>query len=231
MRPPRMDTAQLSLVRTPFDDPDFLFELKHDGFRALAHIWNGNCELISRKRNAYKSFNALRENLAKLKVQNAVIDGELVCLDEEGRSIFNELLFGRGCPIFYAFDLLYLNDRELRQLPLIERKQKLRDVIDKSNLPDVICGKYVEGRGVDLFNEVVRRNLEGVVAKRKTGTYATVSGCLKIKNPNYTQSERRHELFDSFKAKTARGLPDIPKKPPVRAVPLRSKRLRKSRTQ
>ena len=72
MRPPRFDTAQLSLVRTPFDDPDFLFELKHDGFRALAHIWDGNCELISRKRNSYKSFQALRDNLAQLKVKNAV---------------------------------------------------------------------------------------------------------------------------------------------------------------
>jgi ATP-dependent DNA ligase len=156
-----------------------------------------------------------------LKVQNAVIDGELVCLDEEGRSIFNELLFRRGCPTFYAFDLLYLNGRDLRQLPLIERKEKLRTLIEKSGLPDVICGKYVEGRGVDLFNEVVRRNLEGVVAKRKTGMYATISGWLKIKNPNYTQSERRHKLFDSFKVKQGkRELPPIPKKPPVRTRPL-----------
>ena len=116
-----------------------------------------------------------------------MIDGELVWLDAEGRSIFNELLLRRGCPIFYAFDLLYLNGRDFRQLPLIERKKKLCDVIDKSALPDVLCGKFVEGRGIDLFNEVVRHNLEGVVAKRKTGTYATVSGWLKIKNPNYTQ--------------------------------------------
>jgi ATP dependent DNA ligase domain len=150
MRPPPFDTAQLSLVRTPFDDPDFLFELKHDRFRALAHIWDGNCELISRKRNAYKSFNLLRENLAKLKVHNAVIDGEIVCLDAEGRSIFKELLFRRGCPIFYAFDLLYLNGRDLRQLPLIERKEKLRAIIERSALPDVLCGKFVEGRGVDF---------------------------------------------------------------------------------
>jgi bifunctional non-homologous end joining protein LigD len=167
MRPPRFDTAQLSLVRTPFDDPDFLFELKHDGFRALAHIWDGKCELVSRRRNTYKSFQELKDNLAKLKVKDAIIDGELVCLDAEGRSIFNELLFRRGSPIFYAFDLLYLNGRDLRQLPLIERKEKLREVIERSKLPDVICGKYVEGRGVDLFNEVVRRNLEGVVAKRR----------------------------------------------------------------
>lgn len=83
----------------------------------------------------------------------------------------------------------------------------------------MICGKYVEGRGVDLFNEVVRRNLEDVVAKRKTGTYATVSGWLKIKNPNYTQSERRHELFESFKSKQ-KALPLLPKKPPVRTRPL-----------
>jgi ATP dependent DNA ligase-like protein len=186
-----------------------------------AHIWDGNCELVSRKRNAYKSFHDLRDNLAKLKVQNAVIDGEIVCLDEEGRSIFNELLFRRGSPIFYAFDLLYLNDRDLRQLPLIERKEKLRKLIEKSGLTDVVCGKYVEGRGVNLFNEVVRRNLEGVVAKRKNGAYATVSGWLKIKNPNYTQSERRHELFDSFKEKATNEpkLPTIPKKPPVRTVP------------
>ena len=204
--------------------------MKHDGFRALAHIWDGNCELISRKRNSYKSFQDLRDNLTKLKVQNAVLDDEIVCLDAEGRSIFNELLFRRGSPIFYAFDLLYLNGRDRRQLPLIERKEKLRTLIDKSGLPDVICGKYVEDRGVDLFNEVVRRNLEGVVAKRKTGTYATVSGWLKIKNPSYTQSERRHELFDSFKAKTANPkLPPIPKKPPLRAVPVRRKRTGKSR--
>lgn len=90
-----------------------------------------------------------------------MIDGELVCLDAEGRSIFNKLLLRRGCPIFYAFDLLYLNGRDLRQLPVIERKEDLRAVIERSALPDVLCGKFVEGRGIDLFNEVVRRNLEG----------------------------------------------------------------------
>jgi len=181
-----MDTAQPALVRQPFDHPDFLFELKHDGFRALAHVWDGNCELVSRRRNAYKSFQGLRDSFAKLKVKDAIVDGEIVRLDSEGRSIFNELLFRRGCPIFYAFDLLYLNGRDLRQLPLIERKEKLRAVIDRSELPDVICGKYIEGRGVDFFKAVCQHNLEGVVAKRKHGTYSTVSGWLKIKNPTYT---------------------------------------------
>jgi ATP-dependent DNA ligase len=61
MRPLRMDTAQLTLVRQPFDHHDFLFELKHDGFQALAHIWDGKCELVSRKRSLYKSFQGLRD--------------------------------------------------------------------------------------------------------------------------------------------------------------------------
>jgi hypothetical protein len=80
----------------------------------------------------------------------------------------------------------------------------------------------VEGRGLDLFNEVCKRNLESIVAKRKTGTYSTISGWLKITNPNYAQSQRRHELFESFKAKSinpSRSLPPpIPKKPPRRAM-------------
>jgi bifunctional non-homologous end joining protein LigD len=130
-----MDTAQLTFVRQPFDDSNFLFELKHDGFRALAYISDGQCELISRRRNSYKNFGELRGHLAKLKVKSAVIDGELVCLDSEGRSIFNELLHRKGRPTFYAFDLLYLNGRDLRQLPLLERKEKLRALIEKERPP------------------------------------------------------------------------------------------------
>jgi hypothetical protein len=98
-------------------------------------------------------------------------------------------------------------------------------------VPDVLCGNYVEDRGIDLFNEVVRRNSKGVVGKRKNGIYTTVSGWLKIKNPQYTQSERRYELFESFKAgttNTAKLLP-IPKKPPLRAVSVPRKTAGKSR--
>jgi bifunctional non-homologous end joining protein LigD len=96
------DTAQLTLVRQPFNDPDFLFELKHDGFRDLAHIWDGKCELVSRRRNPYKSFQERKDNLAKLKLRDTIIDGELVCLDSERRSVFNELFFRRGCIALYT---------------------------------------------------------------------------------------------------------------------------------
>jgi hypothetical protein len=107
----------------------------------------------------------------------------------------------------------------------VERKRKLRELLGKSNLSDVICGKYVEGRGIDLFNEVCERNLEGIVAKRRTGTYSTISGWLKIKNPTYTQSQQRHELFESFKTKrTNPHLPELPKKPPVRISNVRERK-------
>jgi ATP-dependent DNA ligase len=198
---PRFDTAQLTLFRTPFNDADFIFELKVDGFRGLAYIDDGVCELVSRRRNSYKSFKDLQSSLGKLRVRNAVIDGEIACLDDQGRSIFNELLFRRGSPIFYAFDLLYLNDRDLRQLPLIERKEKLRAVIEKSQLPDILCGKFIEERGVDLFNEVTRRNLEGMVGKRKNGIYATVSGWLGP--PNSQTSAHANRPFRGLRGNGA----------------------------
>jgi bifunctional non-homologous end joining protein LigD len=91
-------------VAAPFDDAAWVFEMKHDGFRALAYIGDGRCNLVSRKNNVYKSFAALCAELPGLRVKNAVLDGEIVCLDDEGRSRFNTLLRRRGQPAFYAFD-------------------------------------------------------------------------------------------------------------------------------
>src|SRR4029077_15419704 len=99
--------------------------------------------------------------------------------------------------------------------------------ISMMGIVNIVCGKYIEGRGINLFNAVCKRNLEGIVAKKKNGTYATVSGWLTIKNPNYAQSDRRHELFDSFKAKQ-KTLPLIPKKPPVRIRFLTARRAKAS---
>src|SRR5260221_640785 len=86
---------KLSRVAAAFDHPDFVFELKHDGFRCLAYISESRCDLVSsRNNNHYKSFDSLKTDLAKLKVENAILDGEIVCLDSEGKSRFN-LLFRR----------------------------------------------------------------------------------------------------------------------------------------
>ncbi len=77
---------RLTRITKPFDDPEYIFELKHDGFRALAYIDAGECKLISRNLNRFKSFESLKKSLDKLPVQNAILDGEIVCLDSRGVS-------------------------------------------------------------------------------------------------------------------------------------------------
>src|ERR1700722_13285181 len=127
---PQITPMTLSSLRQPFDNVDWVFELKHDGFRCLAYIDNGACRLVSRRRNTYKSFAPLKEALAQLRVHNAVLDGEIVCLDQSGKSIFTDVLHRRGEPIFYAFDLLWLDGDDLRGLPLLERKDRLQRLLD-----------------------------------------------------------------------------------------------------
>ena len=92
-------------------------QLKYDGFRALAHVSDGDCKLISRNGNAFRSFESLRAAIpGDLTPQRAVIDGEIVCLDGQGRSRFTDLLFHRGEPCFVTFDLLRCAGRDLRYL-------------------------------------------------------------------------------------------------------------------
>ena len=129
---PRIQPMRLTRVAKPFDDPDYVFELKHDGFRALAYIEAGECKLVSRNSNQFKSFVSLKESLGKIPIKNAILDGEVVCLDSNGVSKFNELMSRKGKPVFYVFDLLWLDGKDLRSLPLIERKQRLYELIQRS---------------------------------------------------------------------------------------------------
>ena len=193
---PRIQPMRLTRIAKPFDDPDYIFELKHDGFRALAYIENNECKLVSRNSNRFRSFTALQESLGKLPVQNAILDGEVVCLDEQGISQFNELFSRKGHPVFYAFDLLWLNDSDLRTLPLIERKRRLRQLVEKNIVARIVYAQHLETRGIAFFEEICQRDLEGIVAKRKQSIYkSNGTGWLKIKNPKYSQATGRHELF------------------------------------
>jgi bifunctional non-homologous end joining protein LigD len=171
--------------------------LKYDGFRALAHISDGRCDLISRKNNVYKSFGPLREALAGLRIRDAVLDGEIVCLDDEGRSQFNELLRRRGEPVFYTFDLLWLNGEDLRHLPLVRRKERLRRLMDRNKCPSLLYAQYVEGRGKALFKQIRKWDMEGIICKRKDSVYSA-NGWLKVLNTGYTQYEGRHDMFTKF---------------------------------
>jgi len=155
----------------PFSLPDWLFEIKHDGFRALAYIERGAARLLSRNGNWFKSFPVLCESLASdVNVSSAVLDGEIVCLDKQGRSQFNQLFYRRGDPRFYAFDLLFLDGRDLRKLPLIERKARLRKIIPSQPSRVLLCD-CIEIRGEELFAAVCARDLEGIVGKWKQGKY------------------------------------------------------------
>lgn len=182
------------LIRSPFDHhPDYIFELKQDGFRALAQVTPEHCQLVSRRGNVYKSFRGLSESLSSLNCE-AVLDGEIVILDEAGRPQFYDLLRRRGEPSFYAFDCLMLNGRDLRGLPLVERKEILRGIMNGH--PRILYARHVERNGCDLYRLVCEQDLEGVVAKRKNGAYGV--DWFKIRNPRYSQYEGRRELFEKL---------------------------------
>jgi bifunctional non-homologous end joining protein LigD len=114
---------RLSRRSEPFDSDDFIFELKIDGFRALAHLKDGQGELVSRNGNIFRGFAELAAWIAEhVKVENAVLDGE-IAFDESGRPLFCDLLFRKKQCVFIAFDLLFLNGKDLRVLPLLKRRQ------------------------------------------------------------------------------------------------------------
>jgi bifunctional non-homologous end joining protein LigD len=179
----------MPLVRVPepFDHPDWLFELKYDGFRALAYIDSHRCRLVSRRGHEFRN-----------KADQAVLDGELVCLESDGRSNFYRLLFRRDWPHFYAFDALAIDGEDLRGLPLIERKRLLRGVIPRLDCR-LLYVDHLPERGSALFQAASARDLEGIIGKWRRGRYETdgvSTSWLKIKNPNYSQMTGRREVFE-----------------------------------
>jgi bifunctional non-homologous end joining protein LigD len=186
----------------PFSHPDWLFEIKHDGFRALAYLQAGQCQLVSRNGYVYKRFGELTEHIgASVNVHSAVLDGEIVCLDKSGKSQFKSLMYRRGEPYFYAFDILQLNGKDLRSMPLHGRKQKLKSLIPGQPFA-LLYVDHVEEHGERLFHLACREDLEGIVAKLRNGTYDCqhATSWIKIKNPAYTQIVGRQELFEKKKA-------------------------------
>ncbi len=189
---------RLALRHEPFNHPNWIWELKYDGFRALLRVAEGRADLISRRKNVYKSFGPLCTDLARaLAGHEAVLDGEIVCLDAAGKPQFYDLLRRRGEPCFIAFDLLRLDGRDLRALPLIERKAALGRIVPSGSR--LLYARHIEGDGTGLFDVVCREDLEGVVGKRKHGRYLdgreSNTTWVKVKNPNYSQAVGRDDLF------------------------------------
>ncbi len=103
-------------IPDPFDNLNWLFELKLDGFRGLAFIEPGGAHLVSKNGNRFRRFAPLCLSLAQLGI-HPILDGEIACLGQDGCPLFYKLMRRRGTPAFFAFDLLWLNGQELRQLP------------------------------------------------------------------------------------------------------------------
>ena len=186
----------LSRKPAPFDHPEWIFELKYDGFRSLAVIQNGRTQLISRNGNPFNSFADLCKGLTLPLAGKAVLDGEIVCLDRRGRPQFRDLLFHRGEPCFFAFDLLMAEGKDLRSERLTDRKEELRRLlkVPESRMRYV---DHVEQHGTALFQRVCEMDLEGIVAKHSLAPYTTErTTWFKIKNRNYSQMAGREELFE-----------------------------------
>jgi bifunctional non-homologous end joining protein LigD len=183
-----MPTAIHPMLATPvekaFDGPDWLFEIKWDGYRAVAFIEDGRLRLVSRTQNDLTAqFPDLRSLPEFIKAKRAIVDGEIVALDEEGRPSFSLMQQRTGFQpgkrrlpgrqgvqvVYYAFDLLYLDGVDLRRVALEQRKQLLQEIIEKSDV--VHFSDHYPEKGLDLFEAARQRELEGIVAKKRSSAY------------------------------------------------------------
>ena len=207
-------------VDKPFNDPAWLFEVKWDGYRAVAFISDGKVRLVSRNQNDLTAgYPELHDLGGFIKGKSAILDGEIVALDETGRSSFSLMQQrtgirsgGRrgpaqpGIPVlYYAFDLLYLDGYDLRRVPLQQRKELLKSIVHQSDPM-----RYSEhfDQGVPLFDAAKKNGLEGILAKRRSSYYEEkrTSDWLKIKITQtidcviggYTNPEGSRQYFGSL---------------------------------
>jgi len=205
----------------PFDDPNWLFEIKWDGYRAIAFIKDGQVRLVSRNQNDLSSqFPELAALPQFVKAERAILDGEIVTLDDEGRPSFSLMQQRTGFRpgktrlplrkdvqvIYYAFDLLYLDDLDLRRVPLERRKQLLQERIIPSEV--IRFSDHYPEQGLALFRAAQQKGLEGIVAKKRDSLYHETRSreWLKIKITQrqecvvggYTDPEGSRDYFGSL---------------------------------
>jgi bifunctional non-homologous end joining protein LigD len=166
-----------SLADEAFDDPDWIFEKKYDGYRTLSFIENGSIILLSRNNLSFNTlFAPLLPELKKID-HSVALDGEVVVEDEKGNSSFQLLQnyqnTGKGKLKYYVFDLLKIDGQDIREFPLLERKELLSLLIKKSRLKNIIYSEDIKEKGKDFFLSAIRHKLEGIIAKRADSSYKT----------------------------------------------------------
>ncbi|RUT72220.1 DNA ligase D [Flavobacterium cupreum] len=164
-----------SLTEKPFDDPDWIFENKFDGYRTLAVIKEDDVQLFSRNQISFtKNFQPVTDELKKIN-HEAILDGEVVVEDESGRSDFqllqNYLKTGKGKLKFYVFDILNLDGNDTTGLTLLERKELLKMLVSKSKFSNIIYSEHIEEKGIGFLEVAAKKQSEGIIAKKANSLY------------------------------------------------------------
>ena len=175
-------------IDDPFDDPEWLFEIKWDGYRAIAFISKGKVRLVSRNQNDLTGqFSELQNIPTSIKADTAILDGEIAALDEQGRSSFSLMQQRTGIRhggrrtgsrqelpvLYYVFDLLYLDGYDLRRVSLEQRKNLLAQITSATG-PVRYSDHFSQGKA--LFNVAKQKGLEGILAKRRRSVYGGSRG-------------------------------------------------------
>ena len=182
-----------TLVDQPFDEPGWQYEIKWDGYRAVAMINKGKVNLISRNNKSFnEKFYPVADALKKWDI-NAVIDGEVVVLNDKGISNFGSLQNWRseadGPLLYYVFDILWLNGYDLRSLPLTRRREILKDILPPENI--IRLSENFETSATEFLATAAKMGMEGIIAKKVDSVYIEgdrTREWLKIK------SNKRHEV-------------------------------------
>lgn len=201
-----------TLVNEPFDDPGWTYEVKWDGYRAIAYINNGKVELSSRNNKSFtEKYYSLTEALSKLNF-NVVLDGEILVIKENGKADFGALQNWRseadGHIVYYAFDILWYEGKNLMDLPLSERQVILEKVLPKDD-DRIRQSQVFTSNGLEFYEAAKKMGLEGIMAKKADSTYIPDNrskNWLKIKVNQrqevviggYTRNEGSNKLFSSL---------------------------------
>ncbi|HUH26615.1 DNA ligase D [Gelidibacter sp.] len=157
-----------------FNDKNWIYELKYDGYRALANLESGHVELYSRNGiSLNEKFKMIHDELGAID-HSAILDGEIVVLDEKGLPQFSALQnyqsdTTKGILVYYVFDLLHLNGHDTIELALLDRKELLKSLLPDS--PHIQYCDHVEAMGITVFEQAVAMGMEGVIAKKSNSTY------------------------------------------------------------
>lgn len=190
-KPETVTPMLATLAEEPFDKEGWYFEIKWDGFRAVAET-GSNVRLYSRHNLDYeREFSPIVEQLRQIEFE-AVLDGEIVVVDSGGRADFKLLQHyrktGEGLLVYYVFDIIHLEGRDLKRLPLDRRKSILKQVLP--NLPRIKYSDHIEEQGINLYRMAVKNKVEGIIGKDKNSQYRTgVRSKEWLKVKTYKQQE------------------------------------------